>query len=246
MEPKPQDNFEAEFEEAVRPVIDDLMKQNFASPPPGLLIPEKVWRENVRKELTDACTGKEIRIRLDSAQNVILEDLKSHLSKVEFEKFQENWKQGLDKILSDTLQPQAAGTLPPTLQSLMGITEETLSKLYDVGVRCYKSKDFVKAADVFFFITLIDYLRHNVWISLGLSEQQNLHWDLALAAFGMAVMTNADDPVSYLQSAECSLALQNSVEAKQYLDLAEASIKKAPENSRKVFLDQLGTLRQKF
>lgn len=230
-----KDDFEAELQEAVLPIVDDLMKANFATPPPGLLVPEKVWRENIRQELIDVCTGKQIRNRLISAQNVILEGLKSHLAPAEFEAFQANWKQGMENMKS----PEE-GT---TLQSIMGITEETLGAIYDVGIRCYKLKDYIKAADVFFFMTIIDYLRHNVWISLGLSEQQNGHFELALAAFSMAVMTNSDNPISYLQSAECSLALHNGEEAGQYLDLAKEVIGKAPQKQR--LLDQLHLLQQR-
>jgi hypothetical protein len=240
-----QDDFEAEFQEAVMPLVDDLIQENFAAAPPDLLVPEKIWRENLRKELIDVCTGKEIRNRLASAENVILEDLKSRLSPVEFEKFQADWKQGVEKIVNEKMTPPQEGTFPPTLQSLMGITEETMVGIYEVGVRCYKRKEFIKAADVFFFMTLIDYLRHNVWISLGLSEQQSGHFDLALTAFSMAVMTNVDNPVAYLQSAECSLALQNGVEAKQYLDLAEEPIGKASGKTKQGFLDQLHVLQQK-
>lgn len=240
---QPEEEFEALLQEAAQPLVDDLMK-NFATPPSGLLVPEKVWRENIRIELIDVCTGKQIRNRLSNGEKIILDDLKSRLSQVEFEKFQADWRQGVEKMVSEKMEPPQEGVMPPTLQSLMGITEETLSSIYDVGIRWYKAKDFIKAADVFFFMTLIDYLRHNVWISLGITEQQNRHFDLALAAFSMGVMTNADNPVSYLQSAECSLNLQNVQEAKQYLDLARESIEKAPEKARQGFLAQMHLLQQ--
>lgn len=240
-----QDKFESELQEAVLPIVDDIMKENFAGPPPGLLVPETVWRENIRKELIDVCTGKQIRNRIISAQNVILNDLKSRLSSVEFEKFQADWKKGLEKILGEKLPAPEEGTLPPTLQHVMGISEETMATLYDVGFRCYKAKEFIKAADVFFFMTMVDYLRHNVWISLGLSEQQNGHFELALTAYSMAILTNADNPIGYLQSAECSLALHNAEEAGQYLDLAKEAIGKAPQKIKQRFLDQLGQLQQR-
>lgn len=239
------DDFEAEFQEAVLPIVEDLMKENLAAPPPNLLIPEKVWRENIRQELIDVCTGKQIRARLHSAQTLILEDLKAQLSQVNFQQFQLDWKQGLEKILEEKIEPPEAGAMPPTIQKLMGISDGTLSHIYDVGVRYYKAKDFIKAADVFFFMTLIDYLRHNIWISLGLSEQHNGHFDLSLAAFSMAIMTNPDNPVAYLQSAECSLSLHDKLEAKQYLDLAEEAIHKAPQTAKQGFLDQMHRLNQR-
>lgn len=240
-----QDEFEEELQAAVLPLVNDLIKANFASPPPHLLIPEKVWRENIRKELIDVCTGKQIRNRLFAAQNVILEDLKSQASLAEFERFQTDWKQGMEKMTQNNMAIPEAGSLPPTLQSLMGLTEETLSKMYEIGIRRYKAKDFIQSADVFFFMTLIDYLRHNIWISLGLSEQQNGHFELALAAYSMAVMTKSDNPVAYLQSAECSLSLLNAIEASQYLELAKEVIEKVQEKARQRFLDQLHLLEQR-
>lgn len=202
-----ENDFEAEVKEAMEPIIDILIEEyETFSPPPGLLIPEKVWRSNIRQELTDACTGKEIQKRMNSAQTTILEDVQRHLSSAEFQHFQEEWQTGVEKILA--LDPSTLpdeGSMPPSLQSIMGVSEEVFEHLYQVGLRCYNAKEYQKAADVFFFITIIDYLRFNNWVSLGLSEKQNKHWEVALSSFNMASLIHPENPVPYLQCAECCL-----------------------------------------
>lgn len=239
------EDFAGEIQKAMEPIVDLLMEENKAAPPPGLLIPEKVWRQNIRQELSDACSGKEIRERLSNAQSVLLEDLERHLSPADFKNFQTEWAKGVEKIeaLDPSILPEE-GTLPPTLGSVMGISEETMSHLYEVGVRCFKSKEYKKAADVFFFITLIDYLRPNVWTSLALSESQNDHWDVALAAFIMASFLQPENPSNYLECGRCCLELQIPKEAKAYLEFANEWIQKAPEKTRQPYLDALRHLQQ--
>lgn len=250
----PEDPFHEFFKkfekEIVEPIVAEIMKEQFAVPPPNLLLPNAVWKEDIQKNLTDICSAKNLREKILSAQVTILKDLKKQLNFLDYQKFQENWKQGIMKLIE--LQGKAAPPqekreeFPPSLQSLMGITDETLSSIYDVGVRFYKRMDFHKASDIFYLVTLIDYLRHNAWVSLGLCEMENLHYVQALEAFGVASITDIDNPFPYIASAECSLELGKKSDSKQFLDLARAAILHQEPENRDDFLKLINRVQQKI
>lgn len=240
--------FEKFEKEIVEPLVAEIMKEQFSVPPPNLLVPEKVWKSDTKKQLMDICSAKELRARLLSAQVAVLHDLKSHLSAADFQKFQQNWKQGVIKLIAiaeKELPKEKKEEFPPSLQSLIGITEETITHIYEVGIRLFGKMDFHKASDVFYLVTMIDYLRHNGWISLGLCEMENGHYEQALEAFGMANVTDIDNPLPYITSAECAIALGKDHDAKQFLNLARAAILHQPQSSRESFQAQVNQVQQK-
>jgi hypothetical protein len=234
--------------EIVEPLVAEIMKEQFSVPPPNLLVPEAMWKEDTKKQLMDICSAKDLRDRIISAQVVVLNDLKGLLPPADYQKFQENWKQGVEKLIAiaeQELPKEKKEEFPPSLQSLIGITEETIGHIYDVGVRRFQKMDFHKASDVFYLVTMIDYLRHNAWISLGLCEMENHHFELALEAFGMASITDIDDPLPYITSAECAYELGKEHDAKQFLNLARAAILHQPQEKREAFQTQVNQLQQK-
>lgn len=239
------DKFEKEI---VEPLVAEIMKEQFSVPPPNLLVPEKVWKEDTRKNLMSVCGAKELREKLISAQVTVLGELKTELPPVDFQKFQENWKQGVDQLIvtPEKELSKEQEQFPPSLQSIMGITEETISHIYDVGVRYFQKLDYHKASDIFYLVTLIDYLRHNAWTSLGLCEMENLNFDQALEAFGMASITDIDNPLPYITSAECSIELGKLDDAKQFLDLARAAVLHQPQGEQEGFLKQLNRVQKKI
>lgn len=245
-------SFKAFFEkfekEVVEPLIAEIMKEQFSTPPPNLLVPEKVWKENTKQQLKDICSTKELRARLISGQVAAINDLKGHLSPDVFQRFQENWRQGVEKLIAiaeQGLPKENKEEFPPALQTLIGVTEETLGHIYDSGVRHFQKMDFHKASDIFYLVTLIDYLRHNAWISLGLCEMENHHFEKALEAFGMASITDIDNPLPYITSAECSIELGKDHDAKQFLNLARAAILHQPKESQEKFKMQVNQTQQK-
>lgn len=243
-------SFEAFFEkfekEVIEPLIAEIMREQFSTP--SLLVPEKMWKEDTKQQLQSICNAEELRSRLISAQMAVLSDLKSHLAPQDFQRFQENWRQGIEKLIAiaeKELPKEKREEFPPSLQSLIGVTEETLSNIYDVGVRFFSKMDFHKASDIFYLVTLIDYLRHNAWISLGLCEMENHHFEKALEAFGMASITDIDNPLPYIASAECSAELGKQHDAKQFLSLARAAILHQPKENQEAFKMQVHKIEQK-
>lgn len=234
-------------EEVVSPIVDHLMATEYAVAPPDPLVPERVWKERMRGELTTFLSGKEVMRRVDSASEIIIHYIKAHLSQVEIQDLAKEWEHGVGRM-NDLFEQKVEGpleTLPViTLQKIMNLSEKSLGIFYTAGVKLYEAQDYLKAADVFFLLTLIDYQRHNIWLSLGLSELKNKHYELALNAFSMAAVTKAESPLPYIYSAECCVALERKQEASAYLALARDGLNTLSVGQKEVLLRQINSLEQ--
>jgi tetratricopeptide (TPR) repeat protein len=233
--------------EIVSPIVDHLMATEYAVAPPDPLVPEKVWKERMRGELTTFLSGKEVMRRVDSASELLIHYIRSNLSEVEIQELAKEWELGVERMndLFEKKIEEPVETIPViTLQKMMNLSEKSLGIFYAAGVKLYEEQDYIKSADVFFLLTLIDYQRHNIWLSLGLSELKNKHFELALNAFAMATVTKAASPLPYIYSAECCIALERKEEASAYLALARDGLNALPVGQREGLLRQINILEQ--
>lgn len=234
-------------EEIISPIIEHLMDTEYAVAPPDSLVPEKVWKERIRSELTAELSGKEVLQRVDSAVEALVHALKATLSPLEIQEISQEWDQGVEKMSEIPEQSAENPELIPAvpLRKMMSVSEKTLGFLYGAGVHLYEKQDYVKAADVFFLLTLIDFQKFNIWLSLGLSELKSTHFEPALNAFAMASIINSNTPLPYMYSSECCIALGRPQESTDYLALAKEVLSSLPENEREVYLSQITDLQQK-
>ena len=233
--------------EVVPPIVDHLMVTEYAVAPPDPLVPEKVWKERMRGELTTFLSGKEVMKRVDSATEALVHYIKSNLSQVEIQDLAKEWQAGMEKMcdLFEVKEEEPVEKIPViTLQQIMNLSEHSLGIFYTAGVKLYEGHDYRKAADLFFLLTLIDYQRHNIWLSLGLSEMKNNQFEQALNAFTMATATKNDSSLPYIYSAECSIALHRPQEASALLALARDGLSKLTIDEREVLLRQINSLEQ--
>lgn len=238
-------NFE---EEVVSPLVDQMMATEHLSAPPDPLVPEKVLKEKMKGQLTTFLSGKEVLNRVDSAVNAVIQYIQTNLTQVEIQELAKEWEGGVEEInlLFEQKIEEPIQSVPMiTLRQLMSLSEKTLGIFYTAGVKLYESHDYVKASDVFFLLTLIDYQRHNIWFSFGLSEMKNAHYEDALNAFAMAAITKYESPLSYIYSAECCNALQRFQESSNYLVLAKEVVNSLPADQRGNLLNRINALEQK-
>jgi hypothetical protein len=239
-------------EEGIAPLVDELMATEYVVAPPNPLVPEKTWKEQKRNELMNLFSGKKDFNRIDSALEAVRLDFQAHLAPIEQEKLSEEWELGVEKINDLLIQPagepaeESAATLPDLpLRKIMNISDESFELFYKTGIRYFQNQDFIKAADVFFLLSLIDYQKHNIWISLGLSEMKIQQFEPALNAFAMAAITKSDTPYPYIYSAECCIALGRAHECSTYLDLAREALSALPPEEKESLLEQINVLEQK-
>lgn len=234
--------------EIIPSLVEQLMASEYSVAPPDPLVPENVWKERKRGELTTFLSGKEVMQRIDSATESLLRYIQSNLSQVEIQELAKEWEIGVEKVteLLEKKVEEPVEVIPViTLQKIMNLSERFLEIFYKAGVQLFEGKDYIKAADVFFLLTLIDYQRHNIWLSLGLSELKNKRFEHALNAFAMAAITRAESPLPYIYSAECCIALERKQEASSYLSLARESLNQVSAEQKEGNLRQINILEQK-
>lgn len=113
---------------------------------------------------------------------------------------------------------QAGGTL----KELAGFSEESMQRLYRGAHSIFHQERFADAADAFVFLVTLDPYRHNYWLGLGMSEQALGHFDEALAAYSMAVLTDFKVPTAHFYAGKCYYALNEIPRAGACFDLAIA------------------------
>lgn len=158
----------------------------------------------------------------------------------EIKDLKEEWEKGIKKI--NELSP--IKLIPPTLSKFMNFSDSTIDILYSTGVRYLQKQNFSKAADIFFFLSLIDFHRHNIWVSLGISEMKLQQFEPALNAFAMASITNSQALYPYLYSAECCIALQRYKESNTYLTLAKEALESLSAEEKDLMLERIQFLQQ--
>lgn len=107
-----------------------------------------------------------------------------------------------------------------TFQEILGYSSETMDKFYDAAHHLFQKQQYEEAADAFVFLTTLNPKVHSYWLGLGMSEQLIEEHDSALLAYGMAILTNMENPLPHYHSASCYHALQDRNSAIISLELA--------------------------
>lgn len=212
-------------EPRIKEVVDTLVEKH-PEPPPGEAVNKQEWQENLRKNLTEFFNDKRTRNDWIKAFDIISDDLSRHLSKIEYHEIQNEWKNSIKTLEShiNAFKSDKSGQpvlFEKQLNEMCGISETTLAHFYEVGLRLYNQHRLEEAEVVFRLIAMLNTLKENVWISLGLCQKQLSSYVLAIFSFAMAIVMNPENVLSYIHSAECYLELNERNEAKECLISAQ-------------------------
>lgn len=94
-----------------------------------------------------------------------------------------------------------------TFQEIIGYSDEVMEKFYQAAYSLFQQKRYQDSADAFTFLTTMNPYVHNYWLGLGMSEQLIENYEGAAIAYGMAVMTDATNPVPLFHSSTCAYLL---------------------------------------
>jgi tetratricopeptide (TPR) repeat protein len=204
-------------DQEVKKLVDSIFK---AADPKKLEPFSQELQDEAKTALIDALSGKSIRERLEKGFTIIFNELTSHESPVVVSSIGSNWEACMQKMAKKSNHPLTEEEQMNSFQESFGVEEETVIQIYNCGLRLFQNQLYEEASDVFCVLSFIDYKRHNAWTALGLSEKKIEKWEPALAAFSMAVITDFQDPVSFLQCGECHIALGQSQDAKECIEKA--------------------------
>lgn len=211
------DELSSAVDEEVKKLVDSIFK---AADPEKLSKFSQEIQDDAKSALIDALSGKSIRERLEKGFTTLFNELTSQESPVIVSSIRSNWEACIQKMAKKSDHPLTEEEQMSSFQESFGVEEETVTHIYNCGLRLFQNQLYEEASDVFYILSFIDYKRHNAWTALGLSEKKLEKWEPALAAFSMAVITDFQDPVSFLQCGECHIALGQSQDAKDCIEKA--------------------------
>lgn len=114
-----------------------------------------------------------------------------------------------------------------TFQEIIGYSDETMHKFYLAARALFEAQRYKEASDAFLFLTTLDPFSSTYWIGMGLCEQVNEDYQSALVAYGMAVLSNQDDPYAHYYSASCYYGLRDYDNAFNSIEQALQCVKDA-------------------
>ncbi len=242
----------AEVDSEIATVIDNMLK----TAAPNLdasRSPEEIAQ--ARTALVNFLTAKEVRNRAAQGLSIIFRELPKYVTPLQLANIKAEWdhntKALTEKMENESNVLDAFATNAPnaevqtaegetageqmeqqlSFQDIFPISDTTIEHFYQCGYRLHQNAQYQEAADVFFVMSSMDYRRHNVWMALGLAEKALRHWDLALTAFSMAILTNMQEPLAFLHSAACYIALGKNIDAQECLQAASELLQKSTDTT---------------
>lgn len=116
-----------------------------------------------------------------------------------------------------------------TYQESLSIPDEAMQEYYEIACEFYDNKQFEEAGDVFFFLACLNPLQSNLWIRSGNAEEALEHYEEALEAYSMAMLTDSNDPFPHYYSAGIYLKIGSKAQAKECLDICLRLVEDQPE-----------------
>jgi len=179
---------------------------------------ESLDEEEIKHEVLKFLDVTPEKTRIFSGINSIKNYMKTHCTPVQQNEIKDEWQHGMEKYVhAINHQEKFPKDVIIPLQEIIGISNTTMEIFYAAGLDLYHQHHYKTASDVFFFLINLSHLYYNMWISFALAEQKQHHYPTALNAFAMAIMINIDSPEPYLHAAECCMKMNDTHEAKQYL-----------------------------
>lgn len=81
-------------------------------------------------------------------------------------------------------------------------------------------------------------------MAFGLAEQKLLNWESALTAFAMSVVTDTQDLLSFIHSAECYIALGKNAEAEGCIQSALGLLESKSDDEKRQLTDYISSLQK--
>ncbi|MCB1213705.1 MAG: SycD/LcrH family type III secretion system chaperone [Chlamydiia bacterium] len=111
-----------------------------------------------------------------------------------------------------------------TFQEIIGYSQESMDVFYLQARKLYMKGLYEKANSAFLFLTTLNPFVPGYWVGMGLCEQMREDYHAALAAYGMASLSDDRDPYPHYYSAICYYYLNERDNARHSMELAQEYI----------------------
>ncbi len=146
--------------------------------------------------------------------------LKTLLEKIARERGGDHIPEDLEAYLADFVPNTLLSS--ETLQIAFGVTHDEMEELYGEAYGFYEQEAYVKAADVFRWLVLLNPFISKYWMGLGACQQLLGLFEKALHSYAVAALLDSLSPYPHFYAFECYEALGDPNEAAKALMLAEA------------------------
>lgn len=100
-------------------------------------------------------------------------------------------------------------------------SNEDLELLYSVATSLHHAGEMTQAREIFHQLALSNPLTQKYWKGLGSCLQNENSWEKAAKAWKMATLIEREDPLSYLNLAECCFSMSDFKEGLEALKAAK-------------------------
>ena len=107
------------------------------------------------------------------------------------------------------------------LGDIRGYTADEMDAVYLLAHNAYQQRRYEDARRLFYFLAENDHTESRYWMGIAACLQLTGEHTEAVAAYGMAAMLDATNPVPPLHACECYLALHDLAAARKALDAVE-------------------------
>lgn len=213
--------------EAIIP--DESQYQMFATP----LKPPSAFRKAHQENLMDFFKFEELHEQLEQAPKIILSLMPNYLPSEEFNKIKSELDKSINQFILVAISMSETSDKPILLQELFGITDDSLLKIYELGVDLVKKNNYKDGIALFVFLTTMSPYVPSFWIAQGVCLQAlNSHED-AIELFKNAKILKPSDPVPFAYLIECYLILKKNDEAKTELEALKSTVETLQDGEKK-------------
>lgn len=176
--------------------------------------------------------------------NSIIKEQLTHLPNPEKEKYTKEFSTALERLNQTKTQLEELLKDPKILkadawQDFLGLSEETLLWLYQIGRRHYEQKLLEESSVIFHLLVMLNSLDSDCWIGLGFSQKSLLQLQEALDSFATAIVLSPENPIARYQSATLYLELGQFEDAIIELEILSEIVQKENLNSFKSEVEEL-------
>jgi tetratricopeptide (TPR) repeat protein len=210
-------------------IPDESYYKMFATP----LKPPSAYRNAHRDNLMDFFKFEEMHEQLEEAPKIILHLMPNYLSEEEFNKIKNELNKSINQFILIAISMGETSEKPIVLQEFFGITNDSLLRIYELGVDLVKKDNYKDAVALFVFLTTMTPYVPSFWIAQGVCLQAMDRHEDAIEVFKNAKILKRNDPVPSTYIIESYLNLKNKDEAKVELDTLKNIVSSLEDDKKK-------------
>lgn len=222
--------FEKHFNSVKDKIKLELSKDNKLLSPDLLFKRELDKSKEILKEYYN-----EYALKIEKGFEAINQHKEKVLEKELFDRFQEELKKSSENII--TLIKSKFEDRSPF--ELIKSSDLTMNCFQKIAYALFNIKEFEKAANIYFILTILNPQNKDYWTSLGMAEKMNGQFGEAIGAFSMVIILDSADPLPHLSLADLYINMNEKKMAEFELNEAEKLIKNGDFNQLKTVVTGL-------